>query len=599
MKRISYIAVLCVLAISLNDEARAEEDTFNQKSVKDKSAVQSELVALFQQEVGNGKSAGNNGWHLNGFQGVANCARCHRAAASVDDPLLGAFSMDGFIHYGEYPIWSSRDKHVQAYAVLLNARSKRMGEILGTDVSKDQRCIACHAGTPISMLASDDKGLISAENVGNRDVALGVTCEGCHGGSGGVDGYLLPHSITPPANGQLTGKEWRYLSPADKAAKGFNDVRSPAARARICASCHVGEASMGRVVTHEMYAAGHPPLPGFEVETFIDQMPRHWRFIDEKDPKVLEAFVANSKDELYKSDHFDVKSLVRSRSMLISSIVVLSQNVKLMADLAAGDVSDDLKIKPEWPELAQFDCFACHHDLQYPGWRQTRKPIGVPGRPTMREWPMAIPRVAIKVAGLDEAAFTNALNDVLNASVDRPFGNAEAIKSSATKFTAWADEAAEKLSRTIISRDKGKAILAAIAETCTSETLDYDSARQLAWAFMIVEREMNGKVITSINLKESLGDAAKIGNPLRGYDSNDPVLKALEPLDYDPTAEGTMGLLLLNLRKGKQETQKLPINVNLPTTEVDLLKSMPPVGNYDPDKFKAVFAEIAAWLEKL
>ena len=32
----------------------------------------------------------------------------------------------------------------------------------------------------------------------------------------------------------------------------------------MCLSCHLGNAREGRVVTHEMYAAGHPPLPGFE-----------------------------------------------------------------------------------------------------------------------------------------------------------------------------------------------------------------------------------------------------------------------------------------------------------------------------------------------
>ena len=30
------------------------------------------------------------------------------------------------------------------------------------------------------------------------------------------------------------------------------------------------------MVTHEMYAAGHPPLPGFEIATFCSQMPPHW-----------------------------------------------------------------------------------------------------------------------------------------------------------------------------------------------------------------------------------------------------------------------------------------------------------------------------------
>jgi hypothetical protein len=32
-----------------------------------------------------------------------------------------------------------------------------------------------------------------------------------------------------------------------------------------CTSCHVGREADGRFVTHEMYAAGHPPLPPLEI----------------------------------------------------------------------------------------------------------------------------------------------------------------------------------------------------------------------------------------------------------------------------------------------------------------------------------------------
>ena len=45
-------------------------------------------------------------------------------------------------------------------------------------------------------------------------------------------------------------------------------MRNPARRAERCTSCHVGSESEGRFVTHEMYAAGHPPLPPVEVMAF-------------------------------------------------------------------------------------------------------------------------------------------------------------------------------------------------------------------------------------------------------------------------------------------------------------------------------------------
>ncbi len=30
-------------------------------------------------------------------------------------------------------------------------------------------------------------------------------------------------------------------------------------------------------MTHEMYAAGHPPLPSVELQTFCEEMPQHWQ----------------------------------------------------------------------------------------------------------------------------------------------------------------------------------------------------------------------------------------------------------------------------------------------------------------------------------
>ena len=44
-------------------------------------------------------------------------------------------------------------------------------------------------------------------------------------------------------------------------------VRDPVRRTELCLSCHLGSTSENKMVTHAMYAAGHPPLPGFEMET--------------------------------------------------------------------------------------------------------------------------------------------------------------------------------------------------------------------------------------------------------------------------------------------------------------------------------------------
>ena len=57
----------------------------------------------------------------------------------------------------------------------------------------------------------------------------------------------------------------------------MTNVRDPVRRTELCLSCHVGDIACGKFVTHDMFAAGDPPLPAFEIETFLEQMPPHWR----------------------------------------------------------------------------------------------------------------------------------------------------------------------------------------------------------------------------------------------------------------------------------------------------------------------------------
>src|SRR4051794_10205213 len=78
------------------------------------------------------------------FVGAGGCSssNCHggtTALKEADSRILG----------NEYATWSVADKHANAYKVLEEPRSKRIGEILKLDATKDKRCTACHiAGSP-------------------------------------------------------------------------------------------------------------------------------------------------------------------------------------------------------------------------------------------------------------------------------------------------------------------------------------------------------------------------------------------------------------------------------------------------------------------
>lgn len=522
------------------------------------------------------------------YLGFRSCLRCHNSGISgVSVPLPGGGTLNladnQWVLYREYPIWQAKDKHGQAYTVLLNDRSRRMGEILGVrEINRDRRCLACHTGYPIDQMPTDDKGLVSKELSQSLDVNLGVSCEGCHGPAGDVQqngrvvtaGWMSLHQIQPVMPYEQT-KPWRFLSPQTKRDKfGFYDVRSPASKARLCASCHVGSVKEGRVVTHEMYAAGHPPLPGFEIETFIAQMPKHWRTLSEKAEQVRAEFLKHTQDPLYRQTEFSIQNLSRTNSLLVGALVSLSESLKLTAQLA-DDTASGPVTKPEWPELAQFDCFACHHELQEPAWRRMRKPpVGTPGRPPFREWTTVLAQLAVRTAGASLAEVPNdarldaRMTPLRQTMSVQPFGVRSELVTRASAAAEWANSLAEELQRKPLTPDDGRAVLRDIAELATSQLSDYDSARQLVWAFRIIHDELKGQ-----------------GAPL-----DDEITQRLAAFD---------DMFLLDLRTGRKSATLIPGEQQARTVlEVDLSRTLPPIAHYDPHRFQQQFRKLAELLSK-
>jgi hypothetical protein len=516
--------------------------------------------------------------------GIAKCIRCHNsnvagAATTLPDGGVISLTDDHWVLYSELSRWGEDHKHTQAYAVLLNERAREMGRILRVpevdgvpQTHRDKRCLACHTGYPLEGLAVDPEGLIGVELVRNQDVNLGIGCEGCHGpadtagaGEQTLAGWLGPHQIQPTAPLDQPGI-WRFLAPREKLEKyGFRDVRSPASKAKICLSCHLGNAQAGRVVTHEMYAAGHPPLPGFEIATFLGQMRTHWQEFGDKPEPVRTSFLKYTQDPLYK-EHYDAHELRKTKSVLVGAAVTLGETMRLAADLAEGKVSEEIAQKPEWPELSQFECFACHHDLQVNGWRTRRKSAGRPGRPRLREWPTALIRIAARRAGIPETELEQHLNSVANRTDASPFGDA-ALQVSARKLSAWADDLAQRLERRSFPAEEGPKILREICEIATQGSLDYDSARQLVWIFQIVEGEVGQTDGKSEQRKEILA----------GF------------------SEGAEAMFLLDLRSGRDTTQALPSATGVierKLLEVDLGKVLPFVERYDARVFRQRFQQL-------
>ena len=182
-------------------------------------------------------------------------------------------------------------------------------------------------------------------------------------------------------------------------------------------SCHIGNAAEGKVVTHGMFAAGHPPLPPIEIAQFTKNQPQHWR-----DSRDVPLFRGNPPKEIQEIYHLKDLDFQGTKLALIGNIVALRETLRLVRDRA-----DFKAMPPRWPELlhgrspganeaknaprlpeqiwpeiamAHTDCYACHHDLRSPSYRQERgsgyrlsaeKLIACPpGRPLIRVWPTAL-----------------------------------------------------------------------------------------------------------------------------------------------------------------------------------------------------------------
>lgn len=385
------------------------------------------------------------------YRGVADCRLCHRGPEKEYEQA-GALSR---ISLTESETWRNMDRHSEAYRVLVepDGRGQRIGRLLGKDVTRAETgCIQCHLTTADSAQTVAETFPVTEQ----RLLLEGVGCESCHGPS---SEWVTEHR---------TFATWSALSDEVKLARGFNNVYEPVVRALLCTSCHIGDAERGRLITHEMYAAGHPLLAGFEIESFADKMPRHWQYGYERKVEDAEPFE-------------------RTRKLLVGSVVAVRRAVELAAADAAAPRDED-----RWPELARMDCFACHHELTLPSWRQERGYRGQAGRPQLMLGSVELATAAARLTG--EPAAVGDLQQVvdrLRRPFERnPFGDAEGIVDGSQPLVARCQTIERQLAELPLDRDDATRALQLIAEVAAASTHNYDTARQLAGAVTVILDEL-------------------------------------------------------------------------------------------------------------
>ncbi len=238
----------------------------------------------------------------------------------------------------EVQFYDKADKHQIAYRELASERSQKIVKLLGfpdNDATTVDACLRCHA------LPQVDGARTSA-----TVLSEGVTCVACHGPyrewfGEHQDAAVLRGFQKPADRPKDSAKDWLDLTRKEKEEfKGMTDLWDPVRRTVICASCHIGNFKEKKVVTHAMYAAGHPPLPGFEPATFSEFQPRHWQYLREK-----------GKPQRDRLQAFDQSHLERAELVAIGGPVLLRESMRLCAEQARA--SRENPASGAWPDFAR------------------------------------------------------------------------------------------------------------------------------------------------------------------------------------------------------------------------------------------------------
>ncbi|HZN35854.1 MAG TPA: multiheme c-type cytochrome [Pirellulaceae bacterium] len=428
-------------------------------------------------------------------------------------------------------VWAQTDKHSRAFHLLHetdpadpakgDAKRTLVKQILGFDlagafdgpnyqrlkaggdaettrkVAVVKSCLRCHATWPI---AADERYPTRPP----APLALGVSCQACHGPSARWD---LPHRE----------QVWRTVTPAGKAELGFTDVRTTAAKAGLCTSCHIGNLAEGKFVKHEWYAAGHPPLPSFELATFEAEMPMHWiplakkpKFEFRDDRPADEGALADQLDTLkragvpaaaikptYRAANFPdaaakgldpTRDLPQARSAVVAGAATLETYARLVGEYSRKSAAGEPGFA--WPELALYDCAACHHRLRYdPALERRPMPRGVPGRPPLARWPQRGALLAAEqAAGYDAGqeadrwkTVRQPLAELEAAVLATPFGDPASMQMPAEALADALFQLAADASNTAFDAAAAHRAAYSLTDATHLETADYTSARQTAW----------------------------------------------------------------------------------------------------------------------
>jgi nitrate/TMAO reductase-like tetraheme cytochrome c subunit len=200
------------------------------------------------------------------------------------------------------------------------------------------RCNSCHSPIDAQGVMLGDFASSRSERTGNtgnepdqHQSFSGVSCEACHGpASQWVQSHLRD--------------DWTV-------SDSMRQTRDFVQRVDGCVRCHVGSRradGMVRDMNHDMIAAGHPALR-FDGWSALRRLPRH-------------AVEDQAKDGLPSVENeTQLRRFLAAQAIGIRAAIQLTAERRVDAQPTSTDARSAASV---WPELADFDCFACHHHLK-------------------------------------------------------------------------------------------------------------------------------------------------------------------------------------------------------------------------------------------
>lgn len=396
-------------------------------------------------------------------------AACHGGPAV--DLLAGRFDENTPRSSGT--CWNAADPHTRAFSLLtdrphrpVRVSARRIMEGLHSPIpaTEDVRCLACHTN-PSSATATDFRSrALRSEGVG---------CESCHGNAGG---WIREHTT-------WTGDRREVYR-----RTGMTPLFDLGERAMTCLGCHVGASADPvrqypvRDMNHDMIAAGHPRL-SFDLGEFHRVLPKHWREQD-------------------RSPGMEAKL------WLVGRVAHAEAVCRLLADRADRAAAADTRTP--WPELSEFDCASCHHDLPQ-SWRRGETVRGVRAPGSLRGqtvWPVLVAEPIDAFQPL-----------VTIMRKKRPAGYGE-VGPIASESASKLEEMRQKL---VAASDAEVWAFFRSATSRITPDPDWDVAGQLMWGLA------------------AFGRAGRINQPTRRFDQ---AFDALRRRDWDsarPALEALLG----------------------------------------------------------